>query len=148
MKSNKFTDRILNTIREARLNNYTLPRYLRAYKTLQVIESITYTDKDLRGLSKAEKAFMNSNDNKCYIDECNRRYYIFIARDLSTGKRRLYAIGKRQWLNPNGHDISPIAYNYECWLIVNTNTNPWHYISPLYYERRYSQILATPGTIL
>ena len=147
MKSKKFTTRILDAIAEAMLNNYTLPRYLRAYKTLKVIEDITYTDTDLRGLSKAEKIFIKSNDNKVYIDENNRRYYIFIARDLSTGRRRLYAIGKRQWLNPNGHDITKDAYNYECWLIVNTNSNPWHYVSPLYYERRFCQIL-TPVVIL
>lgn len=147
MKKKKINGRILDAIVDAQLNNYTLPRYLRAYKTLKVIESITYTDTDLRGLSKAEKAFMHSNDNKIYVDECNRRYYIFIARDLSTGRRRLYAIGKRQWLNPNGHDISKDAYNYECWLIVNANTNPWHYVSPLYYERRFCQILA-PISIL
>lgn len=147
MKKKKINGRILDAIVDAQLNNYTLPRYLRAYKTLKVIESITYTDTDLRGLSKAEKAFMHSNDNKIYVDENNRRYYIFIARDLSTGRRRLYAIGKRQWLNPNGHDISQDAYNYECWLIVNTNSNPWHYVSPLYYERRFCQIL-TPVVIL
>lgn len=148
MKSKQYTNRILNAIREAKLNNYTLPRYLRAYKTLMLIENITYTNTDLRGLSKAEKEFMNNNGNKSYIDEYDQRYYIFIARDLSSGKRRLYAIGKRQWLNPNGHDISPNAYNYECWLIVNTNTNPWHYVSPLYYERRYCQCLTTPAVIL
>ena len=147
MKSKKFTTRVLDAIAEAMLNNYTLPRYLRAYETLKVIEGITYTNTDLRGLSKAEKAFMNSNNNKVYIDENNRRYYIFIARDLSTGRRRLYAIGKRQWLNPNGHDISTDAYNYECWLIVNTNSNPWHYVSPLYYERRFCRML-TPVVIL
>lgn len=147
MKSKKFTTRILDAIAEAMLNNYTLPRYLRAYKTLKVIEGITYTDTDLRGLSKAEKIFIKNNDNKVYIDDNNRRYYIFIARDHSTGRRRLYAISKRQWLNPNGHDISQDAYNYECWLIVHTYSNPWYYVNPLYYERRFCQIL-TPVVIL
>ena len=42
MKSKKFTTRILDAIAEAMLNNYTLPRYLRAYKTLKVIEGITH----------------------------------------------------------------------------------------------------------
>lgn len=112
-------------------------RITRAIAQIKRIESYTFTEKELRGLTAQEKEFIRDLDYRSYVDIKNVRYYMFIARDLH-GKKHLYAYNKRQVMEPNGHDISESAYNYECWLTFSAGA----YVgapefSRYYYERRF-----------
>ena len=162
MKKNRsFAERVMGAIIDADGHRINQGKYLRMQKRLRAVEDVTYTEWDLRGLSPREKEFVRENQYKCYIDRqqldgkaplrYNRsigahvvgtsmnRYYIFIARDLATGKKKLYAYSKKQYLNYSGHDICPDYWNYECWLTVDTNRGD---INKFNYERRFSHQLA------
>ena len=134
-----FESRILEAVAECDGVRCNQGRFLRAQKRLRAVEAVLYTDNDLRGLSATEKRFIRENGMKCYIDVLEyygtTRYYLFVARDFTTGKRRLYAYSKRQWLNPNGHDVSASAYNYECYLLVAPMKDKP--VSRFDYERRF-----------
>ena len=89
---------------------------------------------------------MSENGMKCWYDFRDvmgrkHRYYIFISRDLTTGRKRLYAYEKKQYIQLNGHDISSDAYNYECWLTIDLRKD-YGEISRLRYERRFCNLLA------
>lgn len=136
---NDFTSRVLEAVTLNDGVRYNQGRFVRAQKRLRALESVMYEESDLRGLTAAEKSFIRENEMKCYLDVRDyhgvERYYIFVGRDLTTGKKRLYAYSKMQMLNPNGHDVSASAYNYECYLIVQPL-----YVSPVSrfnYERRF-----------
>lgn len=95
-----------NAIRQARLN---------------ALKNAVYTENDLRGLTVREKEFIRENEMKAFYCEHtytggNARYFVFIGRNATTGKRQLYAYSVRQMLNVNGRDISPWVHNYACWL--------------------------------
>lgn len=139
MKTKKmtFSQRVIDAIIKADGVRLNQGRVLRACKRVKALEGVLYTDFDLRGLSAAEKEFIRDNEYRCYYDCCGRRYYIFIQRNRTTRKRQLYAYEKKQYLTPNGHDVAGglYAWNYECWLTVNTRTGE---ISRLNYERRFS----------
>jgi hypothetical protein len=141
-----FANRLLDGLAAADANRLNQGRILRAVKRIKALEATTYQENDLRGLSKPEKEFIRENEYKCWYD-CNdvmgrrHRYYIFMAKDLTTGRKRIYAYRKDQYIQLNGHDISSDAYNYECWLIVDLRKG-YGEISRHRYERRFSNILA------
>ena len=97
MKAKSFNLRVIDAV----INNDGVRcnqgRVLRAVKRLQALESVLYCDSDLRGLSKPEKDFIKGNEYLCFYDYCGKRYYIFIARDLGTGKKHLYSYEKKQY---------------------------------------------------
>lgn len=146
MKYKSFTQRIYDAAIKAMVKCKNKPRFVRYAAQLRAFEGVTYTAQDLRGLSKREKEFITGNGGRCYIDARDamdkpHRYYLFKSRDLTTGRRKLYAMDKRQLLNVNGHDISPDVYNYSCWLIVDFSRGCGR-VNRLRYECRFSERLA------
>lgn len=145
-----FTSRVLDALTANDAVRVNQGKYVRMTKRFKALESVQYSEYDLRGLSAQEKAFMRENEYKCYVDhrECSggvvktTRYYLFIARSMTTGRRQLYAYSKKQYLNLNGHDISSDHYNYECWLTVRFRNGEFNEISKYNYERRFCQMLA------
>lgn len=115
-------------------------RILSAIKRKKEIESTLFSEKELRGLSKVEKEYIRENEYKCYVDIAwprgTVRCYMFIERDL-IGRKRLYAITKKQSIRPNGRDISANAHNYECWLLFTPSITPF---SIYFYERRFCRV--------
>lgn len=117
-------------------------RILRAIKKAKRIEAMKFTEKDLRGLSKYEKEFIQNHDyNVCIncritVSGDPVKLYLFISKQMN-GRKALYAYTKKQSINPNGHDISMEAYNYECWLMFDRITNGFSKFS---YERRFCKM--------
>lgn len=137
-KQKNFTSRVF----DAMVNNggyYSLQgNVLRAQNRIRAFESVTYSEYDLRGLSKAEKEFMRENEMKSYFDYEGSRYYIFIRNNKTTGKKQLYAYEKKQWMNLNGRDFKT-DWNYAFWLTIDTKHNR---ISRFNYEYRFNEILS------
>ncbi len=136
MKGKTFQLRVINTAIEMGAVSTQQPRILRAVKRIRAIENTLYTENDLRGLPQVQKEIIRNNDYKCYTDIRGKRYYMFIGKDCSTGKKKLYAYEKSQMLNMNGHDISNgnlYVHNYECWLTIDSVG----YISKYNYEVRF-----------
>ena len=145
-KVRNFAQRLLDGLVAADANRLNQGRILRVVKRIKALEATTYQESDLRGLSKPEKEFIRENDMKCWYDYSdvmgrNHRYYIFIAKDLTTGRKRLYAYEKKQFMMPNGNDISKSAFNYECWLTVDLHKG-YAEISRHRYERRFCRVLS------
>lgn len=114
-------------------------RIIRAQQTINALEERKFSEREMRGLSKAEKQFIADNgyhvrlvQNNTYFGLYNGVYYMFIARNLSTGKKQLYAITKHQSILPN--EKTDGIFNYEKWLVLNTKEVCF---KPLYYERRF-----------
>ena len=146
MKTRTFAQRLLDAMVESDANRLNQGRIIRACKRIKALEATEYSEYDLRGLSRKEKEFMSENGMKCWYDFRDvmgrkHRYYIFISRDLTTGRKRLYAYEKKQYIQLNGHDISSDAYNYECWLTIDLRKD-YGEISRLRYERRFCNLLA------
>jgi len=150
-KNSNFETRVLDAIVSVDGNRLNQGRILRMAKRLKAVESVTYTEWELRGLSKREKEFMRENGMKCYVDlwqegykwnykKGNRknRYYIFIKRDLTTGKPRLYAMHKEQWIQPNRHTVGN-GWDYEFWLTVDLHNGCD--ICRFNYEHRFGRFL-------
>lgn len=133
MKAKSFNLRVIDAVINYGGMRCNQGRVLCAVKRLQALESVLYCDYDLRGLSKQEKQFIKDNGYRCYYDCEGKRYYIFIARNLTTGKKQLYAYEKKQYLHLNQQDGAGV-FNYEKWLLVNTR---WEKISILNYVRRF-----------
>jgi len=113
-------------------------RILKLQTAKKELENAVFTEKDLRGLSKNEKDFIRENDmKKTYKD-----FYMFIEKNLSTGKEQLYAYHKLQSLFPNGHDISSEFNNVDCWLIFNATAKNSYYkdfFDKNHFEKRFCQ---------
>ena len=94
-------------------------RILRAVQRAKQIEARKFTEKDLRGLTKAEKEFIRDNDYKgvttLLMNGRAHLLYMFIAKQRN-GRKTLYAITKWQSIRPNGRDFSPAGLNYWYWL--------------------------------
>lgn len=133
MKAKSFNLRVIDAVINYGGVRCNQGRVLCAVKRLQALESVLYCDYDLRGLSKQEKQFIKDNGYRCYYDCEGKRYYIFIARNLTTGKRQLYAYEKKQYFTPNALNGGGV-YNYERWLIVDTSRVR---ITRFNYERRF-----------
>ena len=145
-KVRNFANRLLDGLVAADANRLNQGRIFRAVKRFKALEATDYQESDLRGLSKPEKEFIRENGMKCWYDFCDvmgreHRYYIFMAKDLTTGRKRLYAYEKKQLLLPNGNDISSSAFNYECWLTVDLRKG-YAEISRHRYERRFCNVLS------
>lgn len=117
-----------------------MARILSALKKAKEIEARKFTEKDLRGLTNAEKEFIRDNDyNVCVsasIDAFGKRkqkLYMFIARQRN-GRKALYAITKWQSVYPGGKDFAEGAYNYQCWMTFSKKENGF---SKFYYEFRF-----------
>ena len=130
MKKRTITNRLLDLITEADGMRYNQGRFLRMQKALKAVEKFEYNDDDLRGLSAWEKDFMRENGMKIYWDG-DTRYYIFIARNLATGKKQLYAYTKKQMISPNS-DSYGNGYSYENWHTFQR----LYGFDCLHYERR------------
>lgn len=111
-------------------------RILRAAAKAKRIEAMKFTEKELRGLTKSEKVFVRENNYSVCLNQNGIKLYMFVAKQLN-GRKSLYAITKKQSINPNGHDISNEAYNYECWLLFDKKRNGF---SKFYYERRFCKV--------
>lgn len=117
-------------------------RILDACQKAKRIEAMKFSEKELRGLSKSEKEFIRCNNyNVCIncritVSGDPVKLYLFIAKQLN-GRKALYAITKKQSINPNGHDISNEAHNYECWLVFDRGKNGF---SKFNYERRFGRM--------
>ncbi len=131
---NDHASRFFNSLTREQMS-FQQGRFARATKLLRAYESMPFNEYDLRGLSKMEKEFIRDNGMKTYFDDVlyKRRFYLFINRDRTTGKRHLYAYDKKQWLNPAGKGYIGESWNCDYWLIVDTDR---HCISPLLYEHR------------
>ena len=109
-------------------------RILKAMQVIKDLDNAYYSEKNLRGLSPLEKEFIRDNNYKLHLIQSDKKeFYMFIGCDL-LGKKRLYALSKKQSMFPNGKDISSEAYNYECWLLFNPIN--WGF-STYFYERRF-----------
>lgn len=112
-------------------------RILDACQKAKEIESRLFTEKDLRGLTINEKEYIRENGYRVLSALPNgEKIYLFVARQ-ENGRKALYAITKMQSINPNGHQISKDAYNYECWLAFLKRYSGF---SKLYYERRFCTV--------
>lgn len=111
-------------------------RILRAANKAKRIEAMKFTEKELRGLTNAEKDFVRDNGYSVCLNQNGIKLYMFVAKQLN-GRKALYAITKKQSINPNGHDISNEAHNYECWLLFDKKRNGF---SKFYYERRFCKV--------
>lgn len=112
-------------------------RILRAAQRAKQIETRVFTEKDMRGLTKAEKEFIRDNDYKGVISQfMNGRaqlLYMFIAKQRN-GRKALYAITKRQSIRPNGRDFCPAGLNYWYWLTFDAKHTGF---SSSFYECRF-----------
>ncbi len=119
-------------------------RFLKAQNRIRIFESVSYSEYDLRGLSKNEKEFMRDNDMRSYYD-CRdysgkmRRYYLFVKKNKTTGKKQLYAYEKTQWMRPDGQELG--SWNYQYWLVVNTCDTCGPRITKFNYEFNHSSAL-------
>lgn len=118
-----------------------MARILSALKKAKEIEARKFTEKELRGLTNAEKEFIRDNNyNVCVtasiyaFGENKQKLYMFIARQRN-GRKALYAITKWQSVYPNGKDFAEGAYNYQCWMTFSNKENGF---SKFYYEFRFS----------
>lgn len=108
-------------------------------------EQSLFTEKDLRGLSKPEKEFIRENNYHVYYQQKDTTYkhfdkiILFVARDKTTNKKRLYGLTKWQLINPNLCDTAwgQKSWNYQYWLVpVLSKALPF---SPYSYEFRFSE---------
>ena len=117
-----------------------LGRIERAINVIKELETLKFTEKDIRGLTKVEKQFLIENNYNVVLNQkgtigTNGILYMFIAKN-KLGKKQLYAITKKQSISPNAHDISQSAYNHECWLLFDVASCEFSKYS---YERRFCQ---------
>lgn len=92
------------------------------------LHSAVFTEKDLRGLSYAEKEFIRNNGMHVEVTCDNQVYYMFIHRDECTRRKRLYALSKTQSIFPNDLFLKTGHYNYQCWLtFTKRGFNPYCY---------------------
>lgn len=130
--------------RNGYVTNYAV---YRKQEYIAALEVVKYEERDLRGLSQKEKELIRDNNYNNFVDVRGTRYYMFIARDLTTGKRRVYGYSKYQIIDPNGDyfHFTETRYNYNAWLILNTDLEAQPF-SPYRYEVRAWQTL-TPVAI-
>ena len=116
-------------------------RILKALERIRQLDDAVFLQKDIRGLSKPEKHFLEENGfkvklvQKGFTRSCTGTYYMFIARNMSSGKKQLYAIKKRQSINPN--EKKDGVFNYEKWLVFDARHGEF---CDLNYERRFCTI--------
>lgn len=112
-------------------------RIVNIQKAKKEFEQSVFSEKDLRGLSKYEKQFIR--DNK--MGKCFKCFYLFIAKNQSTGKKQLYAYHKLQVFFPNWRDFSAEHYNYQIWFTFDrkyyTGRTSYEPFSKWNYEFRF-----------
>lgn len=95
-------------------------RFLNAAERAKAIEGKKFSEKDLRGLTAAEKTFIRENGYNVCVSQYfpgrgNQKLYMFVARQAN-GRKALYAIAKWQSLAPNRQDVISGAWNFEVWM--------------------------------
>lgn len=95
-------------------------RFLNAAERTKAIEGKKFSEKDLRGLTAAEKTFVRESGYSVCVSQYfpgrgNQRLYMFVARQAN-GRKALYAITKWQSLAPNRQDAIPGIFNFEVWM--------------------------------
>lgn len=95
-------------------------RFLNAAERAKAIEGKKFSEKDLRGLTAAEKTFVRENGYSVCVSQYfpgrgNQKLYMFVARQAN-GRKALYAIAKWQSLAPNRQDVISGAWNFEVWM--------------------------------
>ncbi len=121
-------------------------RILKAQKVIRELDNTVFSAKEMRGLSKTEKEFIEENNfnvtltqrryvNHILLESCTGTYYMFIARNKSNGKKQLYAIKKRQSLVPN--EKKDGLFNYEKWLVFDARRREF---CDLNFERRFCEV--------
>lgn len=95
-------------------------RILNAAERAKAIEAKKFTEKDLRGLTTAEKTFVRENGYNVCVSQyfpCigYQNLYMFVARQAN-GRKALYAITKWQSVAPNRTDIFSGIFNFEAWM--------------------------------
>lgn len=123
MKKQTITDRMFDALQNNDAIRCNQGKYLLSQKRFHAIESVQFNEYDLRGLSKAEKNYIRENDFRTYIeltDELGNttKYYLFITKDLTTNKPRLYAFSKHQLLCVN--EKKDGLFSFERFLVVAT----------------------------
>ena len=76
-----------------------------------------FTEKEMRGLLRVEKDFIRENEYHVSLNQNDEIFYLF-----PLGKKQLYAISKKQSINPNGHFIqllllafiSKMSFEFRC----------------------------------
>lgn len=112
-------------------------KFLAAQEKIRELSLLKFTDKQLRGLSKYEKQFIIENNYHVQIEQVDflkrkQTMYMFIAND-SLGRKRLYAITKKQSIQPNETKMFNGYFNYECWLVFEKDKG----FSKFNFERRF-----------
>ena len=98
-------------------------RILNAAERAKAIESKKFAEKDLRGLTDAEKTFVRENGYNVCVSQYfpgrgYQKLYMFVARQAN-GRKALYAITKRQSIAPNRTDIFSNVWNFEVWMLFD-----------------------------
>ena len=112
-------------------------RILKAQIRLNELSNKKFSEKDLRGLSKIEKEFIIENNFNVRVGN----FFMFIDRN-NIDKKQLYALSKKQLINPNGKENG--IFNYEKWLTFNCKN--WDIFGSekvfnnLYFERRFCKV--------
>ena len=95
-------------------------RILNAAERAKAIEAKKFTEKDLRGLTAAEKTFVRENGYNVCVSQyfpgigC-QQLYMFVAKQ-SNGRKALYAITKWQSVAPNRTDVVAGVWNFAAWM--------------------------------
>lgn len=95
-------------------------RFLNAAKRAKAIEAKKFEEKDLRGLTAAEKTFVRGNGYNICVSQYfpvrgYQKLYMFVARQAN-GRKALYAITKWQSVAPNRTDVVAGAWNFAAWM--------------------------------
>lgn len=100
-------------------------RILRAYWRLKALDEEVFTEKDLRGLSKAEKEFIRENGFKKTFSvqssllTSSGKFYLFVHRNRC-GRMQLYAQRKDMVVRCNHYNrYFTNRWNNEVWLQFN-----------------------------
>lgn len=99
-------------------------RYFAWQERIKKFVETPFTEKELRGLSQAEKDFIRENNYmRLYRQKSDFKHMdkilLFIAVDRTTGRKHLYGQAKWQVVSPNTKDTCYMqgALNHACWLL-------------------------------
>ena len=117
-------------------------KVLNAQEKIKEMNSLKFTDKDLRGLSKAEKDFIIENNYKISVKQYDLsgnsiKMYLHIKRN-NLGKKELFAYTKTQALRPNDRDISKSHLNHEILLKFHARESFYHKFNTFEFERGFA----------
>jgi hypothetical protein len=117
-------------------------KVLNAQENIKEMNSLKFTDKDLRGLSKEEKDFIIENNYNVAVTQYDLsgnsiKMYLHIKRN-NLGKKELFAYTKKQALRPNQKDVSKSHLNHEILLKFNAKESFYRKFNTLEFERGFA----------